>query len=270
MVRWFGSGILLADTITKLPPEADGAVVVSGSHGGRYPGYLAARAGVRAVILNDAGLGLDQAGIGALSYLDAIGVAGATVSHLSCRIGDTDDMIARGRISHANAAAKAVGVAPGQDVAAAARRLRALPHRRTELPILGEGRSDILPEGALRRIVLMDSASLVRPDDVGQVVVTGSHGGLIGGDPETALRVDAYAAAFNDAGIGMQSAGTTRLPALDRRNIAAITVSAARIGEGESTFRCGIVSAANRTAKSWGVREGDKAETVLTDFARRA
>ena len=103
--RWFAPGVLCADTITKLPPEAAGAVVVSGSHGGRYPGYLAAKVGVRAVILNDAGIGLDEAGIGSLAYLAAIGTAAATVSHLSCLIGDTDDMLARGRISRANATA---------------------------------------------------------------------------------------------------------------------------------------------------------------------
>ena len=51
--------MILADTITKLPPEAEGAVIVSGSHGGRYPGQLAAKAGARAVILNDGGVGRD-------------------------------------------------------------------------------------------------------------------------------------------------------------------------------------------------------------------
>ena len=58
----YDAGILLADTITRLPYEAAGAVVVSGSHGGCYPAQLAAKAKVRAVILNDAGFGLDEAG----------------------------------------------------------------------------------------------------------------------------------------------------------------------------------------------------------------
>ena len=89
LVHAVAPGILAADTITKLPPDAAGQVVVSGSHGGRYPGYLAAKAGLRAVILNDAGIGKDAAGIGALPYLDALGIAAAAVSHESCRIGDT-------------------------------------------------------------------------------------------------------------------------------------------------------------------------------------
>src|SRR3954462_2821092 len=106
LVHAVAPGILAADTITKLPPDASGQVVVSGSHGGRYPGYLAAKAGFRAVILNDAGIGKDAAGIGkdatgsgALAYLDARNLAAGAVSHESCRIGDTGDMIARGRIS---------------------------------------------------------------------------------------------------------------------------------------------------------------------------
>ena len=48
---------MVADTATKLGPEHDGQVVISASHGGLYAAYLAARAGVRGVILNDASVG---------------------------------------------------------------------------------------------------------------------------------------------------------------------------------------------------------------------
>ena len=88
LVHAVAPGILAADTITKLPPDAAGQVVVSGSHGGRYPGYLAAKAGLRAVILNDAGVGKDAAGIGRLAALDPRGVAAGAVSDASWRIGD--------------------------------------------------------------------------------------------------------------------------------------------------------------------------------------
>ena len=43
------------------------------------------------------------------------------------------------------------------------------------------------------------------PEHVGAIVVTGSHGGLLGGKPETALKYDALAALFNDAGIGIET-----------------------------------------------------------------
>lgn len=262
-------GVIAADTITKLPAEAEGAVVVSGSHGGRYPGYLAAKGRVRAAIFNDASGGKDGAGFGSLAYLDALGIAAATVSHDSARIGDTDDMIARGRISAVNAAAAAAGVVTGMACLAAAVRLTRAPHRVSVAPELGEARVEIAGAGP-RRIVVVDSASLVRPEDAGQVIVTGSHGGLIAGDPAAALRAHGFAGVFNDAGVGIEDAGVGRLPALDSRGIGAFTVSSAsaRIGEGRSTFEDGIISRVNATAARRGATEGMRARDVLERWAR--
>lgn len=261
--------VLLAPTTTKLPDAAPGAVIVSGSHGGRYPGYAVASAGVRAVILNDAGVGKDGAGIGSLAYLEALGIAAATVSHATCRIGDAQDMMARGTISHANAVAAACGVAAGQPCAEAAELLRGAPLRRVDPPPLGEARSEDAPAGAVRRIVLLDSAALVEPGDAGQIVVTGSHGGLVGGVPAMALRTDAYAAVFNDAGGGADDAGLTRLPALDERGIAAFVVAAAsaRIGEAASSYRDGVISRANAAARRLGAAPGAPALHVLRAWA---
>lgn len=269
LVHAVAPGIVAADTITKLPPDAAGLVVVSGSHGGRYPGYLAAKAAVRAVILNDAGVGKDAAGIGALPYLEALGIAAAVLSHESCRIGDTGDMLARGRMSHANAVARAAGVAAGMGCREAATLLTRAPHRRVEAPEVGEGRSEIADAGR-RRIVLVDSAAMVRPDDAGQIVVTGSHGGLVGGDPAMALRTDAFAAVFNDAGIGIEEAGLGRLAALERRGIAAFTVAAAsaRIGEARSSFEDGTISRVNDSAARRGAAPGLPARDVLRRWAR--
>jgi hypothetical protein len=266
--RWFEPGILSADTITKLPDGATGAVVVSGSHGGRYPGYLAVKAGVRAVIFNDAGIGRNEAGVGSLLYLQALGIAAATVAHTSCLIGDACDMLARGRISRANAEATAVGVVEGEACAEAARRLVKASRQLVEPPYIGENRDELWLPGARHRILLLDSASLVRPDDAGEIIVTGSHGGLIGGDPALALRTDGFAAVFNDAGRS-DGPGTSRLPALDRRGIAAVTVAAssASIGDAASTFCDGIISAANGAASRWGARPGDPLRICVSEWA---
>jgi len=48
--------------------------------------------------------------------LQARGVAGATVSHLSARIGDCQDTWDHGVVSHANARARALGIVPGQSL----------------------------------------------------------------------------------------------------------------------------------------------------------
>ena len=248
---------VLLDSITK-PQGADGNVVLSGSHGGRYAAYLAARAGSRAIVLHDAGVGLDDAGIACIDYCQALGMAAATVDHMSARIGDADDMLARGRISYANAIAVACGVAIGQAVADALSALDAAPAWRGDPPAYSEGQSEETLVANHDAVACLDSASMVNATHAGRLVATGSHGGLIGGNPANALRADARVALFNDAGIGIESAGTTRLPALDARGVAAATVAAssARIGDGRSTLRDGELSAVNETARALGARVG--------------
>jgi hypothetical protein len=258
---------VLADTITKLPAHAGGNVVVSGSHGGRYCGYLAAKGGVAAVILNDAGGGLDNAGRASLPYLQAMGIAAAVVDSLSCRIGDAGDTMERGTISAANTIATALGVRTGQPCHRAAELLRAAVPSLVVPDAPEETRSEIA--GRVRRIVLVDSASLVKPGDAGQIVVTASHGGLIGGYAPAALKVGAFAAVFNDAGMGAEGCGITRLPALEARGIAGLTVAAmsARIGDARSTFHDGVISAINPMAARLGAAVGTRLEPVLRRWA---
>ncbi len=261
---------VLAHSITKLGPDAVGAVVVCGSHGGVYPGYLAALAQVRAVILNDAGVGKDGAGIAALAYLGPLGIAAACVAHSSCRIGDAHSMHRRGIISHANTHARALGVAAGQPCADAALRLDGASHVSVCAPAGAESRRILALSQARRRLVLIDSASLVQPKDAGQIVVTGSHGALIAGEPGLALRVEALVAVFNDAGMGPDDCGQARLPALQARGIAAVTVAhtSARIGDALSSYQEGIISAANPAALQLGARVGAPARAFLEAAAR--
>ena len=49
--------IVIADSITRVGPEAAAAVVVNASHGGIYAAYLAAKLHAAAAIFNDAGAG---------------------------------------------------------------------------------------------------------------------------------------------------------------------------------------------------------------------
>src|SRR5271167_1836195 len=118
--------ILTADSITRIGGEAKGAIVVNGSHGGLYAAYLAAKLGVAAAIFNDAGVGRDQAGIAGLDYLAALGIPAAAVGHMTARIGDGADMIARGVITHANMPATALGCRAGLACREAATALQAV------------------------------------------------------------------------------------------------------------------------------------------------
>lgn len=256
------AGPLLADSVTKLGPEARGRVVVSGSHGGVYAAWVACNAGCRAVILHDAGVGLDHAGIGGLAYLERLGMAAAVVDHASAAIGQAAQMLDGGRISHLNAPARECGLSPGMSCSEAARLLEAAPMRAGDCPDVAEAREVVHPDGAHRPLVLVDSASLVVAEDAGRVVVTGSHGALFGSDPKNALKADAFLALFNDAGGGP---GTGRLPALETRGIAAATVTcqSARIGQAHSTWRDGVISAANAQARKLGARPGIRAEELV-------
>ncbi|MFA5027644.1 MAG: hypothetical protein WC713_07170, partial [Candidatus Methylomirabilota bacterium] len=89
-------------------------------------------------------------------------------------------------------------------------------------------------------------------------VITGSHGGLIGGRREKAFNVRALLAAFNDAGIGIDRAGVGRLDPLDEQRVAAVTVAhtSARIGDARSTYADGIISHLNACAAGRGARIG--------------
>src|SRR5207253_9914484 len=90
---------LILDSVTTFPPDARGHAAIAASHGGVYAAYLAAKAGIKAVILCDAGIGRERAGIGGLDYLDRLGVAAAAIGHRNARIGDGYDCHPRGIIT---------------------------------------------------------------------------------------------------------------------------------------------------------------------------
>jgi hypothetical protein len=259
-------------SITKLTPAHAGQVVIAASHGAVYAGYCAALGRVRAVILNDAGVGRDRAGIGCLDYLDALGIAAATADSQSCRIGDGADMRDCGIVSHVNATAAALGCAAGQTVQACAVLMRKARLSEAVVPPQAEARFTAREGDGEPRVVVTDSVSLVVAEDAGAIVVTASHGGLLGGDPASAIKADALAAVFSDAGFGKDRAGVTRLPALDRRGIAAVTVSAdsARIGDGRSVYVDGILSCVNATAAAMGAVIGDSTQDFIDKVSRAA
>ena len=229
-----------------------------GSHGGLYAAWLAAHAGVRGVILNDAGVGRHSAGIAGVAWLAGLGIAACAVDHRSARIADGKDRLASGVISMTNEVAADHGCLPGHTVQQAADCLEENAEDAIEdVPEIGEARRRI-PNTGHRQVWALDSASLAKPEDRRQILVTGSHGALLGNAPDHVLDVDVFAAFFNDAGGGKEGAGYSRLSALDARAIAAATVSChtARIGDGRSTYDTGVLSRINETARRLELREG--------------
>lgn len=261
--------VTLAHSVTSVPADGRDRPLVCGSHGGLYSAACALALRVPAAVFNDAGGGLEGAGTAGLSLLQKYGVPGLAVRHDTARIGDASDSWTRGRVGSLNAAAAALGIYEDITVPAAC---ALLPHGlRTAAPDLAvnETRHTVPVAGGVHA-VLLDSNSLVSAGDAGTIVVTGSHGGLLGGDPATAIKQAAFAAFYNDAGVGIDGAGISRLPALQARGIAGVAVAAAtaRIGDGLSAWRTGVVSFTNRRAADLGVAAGMTVQQACAALAQ--
>jgi len=262
------TAIVVAESVTDLR-EVSGKVLVAGSHGGIIAAYLGAKAGAHALILNDAGVGRDDAGIAGLAWLDKVAMAAAAVDYRSARIGNGADMLRRGIISHANRNASRVGVAPGQSCAEAAARLRTASPRPLRLPAINEGRYrlyQVPPE-----VWALDSVGKLLREDQGRILLIGSHGALHGGRRDSALAVAARAVVFNDAGVGMDRIGISRLPVLEKRGIPAATVDfmSARIGDGRSKWEAGVLSHTNAAARGERARAGETVRAFVARLLRR-
>ncbi len=265
---------LILDSVTHLKDEHRGRVAHCASHGGIYAAYYAAAHGISAVILNDAGIGREQAGIAGLTLLEKLGVPGAAISHMSARIGEGKDGYERGVLSTVNGPATRLGLKAGQSCRdALALLLRgSLPPSPAPAP-LEESRFEV-PEAGRDgvKVFVIDSMSLVKPEDDGHIVVSASHGGALGGRPDMAIKYPVFACVCNDADRGIDNAGITRLPALDQRGIAAACVSAfsARIGDGRSSYADGYISAINETAKARGGQVGQSTREFVAAMVRAA
>ena len=262
---------MVVDSITRLPADARGAVVACGSHGGVFPAWVAASAGVAGVIFNDAGMGRHSAGIAGVAWLDGLDIPACAVDYRSARIGDGADTVASGIVTVANDAAARQGCLPGHSGEQVVRCMRSgeatdgddddddeEPDAPARIPTIGEGRARIRNSGH-RAVWAIDSVSLARSEDRRAILVTGSHGALLGGRADDGvLEADVFAAFFNDAGGGKDEAGFSRLPALEARGVAAATVSchSARIGDGRSTYETGVLSRLNEVARRLELREG--------------
>lgn len=252
------SKIVVANSVTTLGDECFGHVVLAGSHGATYAAFLAVKSGALGIILNDAGFAKDDSGISGGKYCDSLGVPFATVGSDSCRIGDGESMRNEGIISYVNNTAKLLGVEKGMPAILAANKLTLAKVSDKISEEYSEARKELTSSESKREIILMDSISLVTEKDRDKIVVSGSHGGMLGKDPKTAMKHDAFAGFFHDGGIGKGAAGITRLEPLNARGIIAATVDgmSARIGDGESVYNDGVISHFNSEAEKLGCQVG--------------
>ena len=114
------SRIIIANSATSLTEENKNDVVVDGSHCGLNVGHMMVATGVRGMIGNDAGRGLEDAGIASLKFLEEHGIPAASVVSMSAEIGNGTSTYAEGEISVANEVARKLGITVGMSAKEAA------------------------------------------------------------------------------------------------------------------------------------------------------
>jgi len=266
-------GILLLDSLGDLQPHNNCPILVCASHCGDN-GTLARKVKschVKAVFLNNAGIGKNRAGISGLSHYEAEGILACAVDHNSAEIGVAIDTWESGIISNSNGRAQEVGIQIGDSVQTAVAKISHLFKTPSSTPINKNSESLIdekkgnSSKADLKKqlrtkiggvsITVTDSITFLDENNAGDIVVCGSHGGLSAG--EYAQKRGVKAVFFNDAGIGKNSAGVKSLDALSDAGILACTVDcmSAEIFNGQDTLENGIITVCNQLAKAKGINE---------------
>lgn len=254
-----GARVVAMDSITHANETyGPGDVLVGASFMGVVAVQFATRVRPRAIICSDCSVGADGAGLNGLWYAEGFGIAAAAADGLSATLGDGEGLYARGRISTVNFSAEAMGAEPGMSVERCARLFADVEP--VEIDSLVE-RCVTVYEGEDGRIVASDSIRFAG-EASSTVVCVGSHGGRTA--VAYAMEVGPKGFISNDGGMGLDGSGVSGLATLDEHGIpgASVSVHSARIGDGVSTYRDGIVSVVNDTAAALGVRVGLRASSA--------
>ena len=238
-------------------PASDDLVVAAS-----YAGVLCARmvmsAKPRATIGLDCGIGKDGAGIAGLWYYEALGVPAAAADTRTAEMGNGRDLYDNGVISRVNDCAQRLGIAPGMTVREAA---DALLTGSRKPATFDPARRLVVHEGPHgRNIVCTDSIAFALPEDRERnVLCTAGHTGRSVVDYFRGFRPWAFIC--SDGSIGKNDSGISALADVDADGIAGASVDAltARMGDGQSTYFDGVISAVNKTAAAKGVRVGQTA-----------
>ncbi len=256
---------------SDVPIDPARDIVVHGAYLAVAVGTQLLRRGFRGFLGVDAGVGRNEAGIGALPLADPFAVPAAAVSVYSCDMCDGASVWADGVISRANETALALGVQPGQTTAAAAAlMLRTPPGQKREVhATLPDQDFQLQP-----RIFGCWSMSLVHGERAGEVFCVGTP-------VDTTMTIYVHRHGIRPAGIigsdggfgrnGMAVAGLT---ILQNMGIACAAVShlSADLGDPRSIYQDGRITLVNEQARAAGVGVGMScidAVTWLLELASR-
>ena len=254
--------ILVFDSATYVEGYVAGAsgtagdVVINASYSGVLCARMVMSARPRAVIGLDCAIGKDGAGIAGLWYYEALNVPAAAVDVMTAEMGNGSDLYDNGIVSRVNDAAQALGVAPGMTTREAA-----------DYFLTGEKKPKTF-EPTRRRVIHTDAAtgrSIVCTDSIAYALPQDKERNVLCTAGHTGRSVIGYFRDFrpwaficSDGCIGKNNSGLSALEAVEPDGIAGASVSAqtARMGDGQSTYFDGVISAANRHARDKGVQVG--------------
>jgi len=257
------SSIVIYNSITQVKDcKLISPVVICGSHGGIAAAIFAIKYHVKGVIFNDAGCGKEQAGIAGIFLLEKFGILGACVDTFTSCIGlglETN----RGTISYVNSIALSAGIKSkmsAQETAGLMASWTRNSFNKDDISLPKEKEINIKIADNNRYIISLDSNSMIKKEHINSIILTGSHGGLVGDLP--AVKFPVRAAFYNDAGVGKNKAGISRLDWLQQNGIVGATVStdSAKIGVGFDTYNSGIISFINQLGLEAGLKRGMSAK----------
>jgi hypothetical protein len=237
---------------------AQGDVVVNASYAGVLCARMVMAAKPRATIGLDCAIGKDGAGIAGLWYYEALNVPAAAADTRTAEMGNGADLYGNGVISRVNDCAQKLGVVEGLSVREAVQAFLTLERK----PLAFDpARRLVVETGAAgRSIVCTDSIAFALPEDRERnVLCTAGHTGRSVVDYFRTFRPWAFIC--SDGGIGKNDSGISALADVDADGIAGASVDAltARMGDGQSTYFDGVISACNKTAAAKGVKVGQTA-----------
>jgi len=273
--------VILLDSLGDLQPENSSPILVCASHCGDNGTFARKLKNfrVKAVFLNNAGIGKNQAGISGLAHYEAENILACAVDHNSAEIGVACDTWESGIISHTNTLAEDAGIQTGDSVQEAVTKIINLidlsslnsKNKNAESLITEkeENRSKVDQKKQTQKqidgvsITVTDSITFLNGDNSGDIVVCGSHGGISAG--EYAKKHQLKAVFFNDAGIGKNNAGIKSLASLSDAGILACTVDcmSAEIFNGQDMLDNGIISVCNQLATSRNIKEKMKVKEAI-------
>ncbi|WP_243348599.1 hypothetical protein [Parabacteroides sp. FAFU027] len=267
-------GVVLLDSLGDLQYSNTCPILVCASHCGDNGAFArkVKDCQVKAVFLNNAGIGKNQAGISGLLHYEAKHVLACAVDHNSAEIGVARDTWESGIISHTNSRAEAAGIQIGDSVQDAVAKIinifkhtLSTPESKNSESLISNKEKDAGSKEDIKKqtqtqvdgviVTVADSITFLNENNAGDIVVCGSHGGVSAG--HYAQKRHVKAVFFNDAGIGKNNAGIKSLASLSEAGILACTVDcmSAEIFNGQDILENGIISVCNQLAKARNIKE---------------